>query len=349
MHLWKSDRPDSLEVESPNDIHLPGVSMHEEMNFDGRVAVITGAGRGIGREYAKYLAQRGASILVNDFGGEPDGNGSDAVPAEAVAMEIDRNGGTAVANTGSVASEEGAAAIIAATIDTFGRIDILVNNAGITEGAWDALIATNLSGTFWMCKAAWPYMIQQNHGRIVNTASAAGLFGLRHETLHGLEFYGYGAAKMGVVGLTRNLAIEGRPQGIMVNVIAPVAQSRLTDLNPDPVAHIWLKKYFHAKHIAPLVVALSHESCSLSGQIFAVGGGRVGRVFVGETLGLSSDQLSPESIVDGMEEIFFDGGYIVPEDTLHETQIFDQMRRKQLESEALTTDTLLESRRSEAV
>ncbi len=296
-----------------------------DLRFEGRVAVVTGAGRGIGREYALDLAARGAAVVVNDLGGGTDGSGSSDAPAHEVVAEIRAAGGTAVADVNSVATEEGAAAIVATAVDEFGRLDVLVNNAGVTLGDWSTMVAVHLSGSFWTARAAWSTFARQGYGRIVNTTSAAGLFGLTVDGPQGLDFYAYGAAKMGVVGLTRNLAIEGRELGIKVNAVAPVAHSRLTAWYPDPKLVAWMAKNFPAGKIAPVVAALGHEQCPVSGDTYSVGGGRVARVFVAETLGVHQEDLAAADVLERMAEIADVEDAFVPEDTAAEVRVYRDM------------------------
>src|ERR1043166_5170209 len=192
-----------------------------DVGFEGRVAIITGAGGGLGREHALLLASRGAQVVVNDLGGAVDGTGSSAGPAQKVVEEIEALGGAAVADTNSVASPDGADAMVKTALDAFGRVDIVINNAGIlrdksfanmTQDLWDAVIAVHLTGACNVPGAAWPHLREQSYGRIVSTSSAAGIFGNFGQT-------NYGAAKMGIVGLTRVLAVEGAKNNIKVNAI----------------------------------------------------------------------------------------------------------------------------------
>ncbi|MBB4660643.1 SDR family NAD(P)-dependent oxidoreductase [Conexibacter arvalis] len=292
------------------------------VRFDGRVALVTGAGRGIGREHALELAARGAAVVVNDLGGGADGSGADAEPAHEVAAAIRAAGGRAIANLDSVATPEGAAAIVAAAVSAFGRLDMVVNNAGITLGDWPTMVDVHLSGTFYVCRAAWPLMVAQGGGRIVNTTSAAGLFGLTVDGPHGLDFFAYGAAKMGIVGLTRGLAIEGRPHGIRVNAISPVAHSRLTAWYPDPRVVAWMERHFPAAKVAPAVAALLHDDCPLSGETFSVGGGRIARVFVGETPGVSDVEPTAERVLAQLDDVTDTEGFFVPVDTADEMRAY---------------------------
>ena len=248
-----------------------------EYRFDGRVAVVTGAGRGIGRAYARLLADRGARVVVNDIGASIGGSGSDAEPAAAVVEEIIAAGGAALADTNDVSSTAGASALVETAVSRFGRLDALVNNAGIIRWAGmpevdaDNLrrhLAVHVDGSFNTVRAAWPHMVEAGHGRIVNTTSA-GIFGLPNNT-------SYATAKGAVVGLTRSLAAAGRAHGITANCIAPGAMTRMAgpggehaspEMSPDLVA--------------PMVALLAHEECPVSGEIYAAGFGRFARIFIG--------------------------------------------------------------------
>lgn len=246
-----------------------------DIGFDGQVAIVTGAGHGLGRQHALQLAERGARVVVNDLGGTVDGTGSDTGPAEQVAAEINDAGGEAVADTSSVASQAGGETIVETAMDAFGRVDIVVNNAGIlrdkafhnlTPDLLDAVIQVHLYGAFWVTLPAWKIMREQGYGRIVNTTSASGLFGNFGQT-------NYGAAKMGLVGFTRALAQEGRRKNILANVIAPAAKTRMTEELLGPVAD-----RLDPSSVAPVVVFLASDQCDVTGQILSVAGGRVSKI-----------------------------------------------------------------------
>jgi NAD(P)-dependent dehydrogenase (short-subunit alcohol dehydrogenase family)/uncharacterized OB-fold protein/putative sterol carrier protein len=249
-----------------------------EIRFDGRVAIVTGAGGGLGRAYALELARRGANVVVNDLGGTRDGTGASTSPADAVVEEIAAAGGTAVANYDSVATREGGAHIVQTALDHFGRVDILVNNAGIlrdksfakmTPEMWDAVLAVHLQGAFNVTQPAFQAMRAQGYGRVVLTTSAAGLFGNFGQT-------NYGAAKMGLVGLMNTLKLEGSKYDIRVNTVAPMAATRLTEdvLPPD------LAEQLTPEFVVPLVLYLCSEQCADSGLILNAGMGYYGRAAV---------------------------------------------------------------------
>jgi NAD(P)-dependent dehydrogenase (short-subunit alcohol dehydrogenase family) len=269
----------------------------DPLTFDGRVAVITGAGGGLGRSHALELARRGAHVVVNDFGGAVDGTGVSASAAEQVVAEIRAAGGEAIANADSVATPDGGAAIVECALDTFGRVDIVVNNAGIlrdaafknvTPALLDAVIDVHLKGAFNVLRTAWPHLREQNYGRVVNTSSGSGLFGNFGQS-------NYGAAKAGLMGLTRVLSIEGARNNVMANAIAPIAHTRMTEGQID--------ESMAPELISPLVAYLCHASCAVTGQAYSVGGGRVSRVFLGMTTGVTDSALTAETVADRIDEI----------------------------------------------
>jgi NAD(P)-dependent dehydrogenase (short-subunit alcohol dehydrogenase family) len=282
-----------------------------ELRYDGRVAVVTGAGHGLGRRHALELAARGAKVVVNDLGGDVHGGGASSGPADAVVEEITKAGGTAVANPDNVATPEGAQAIVRTAVDTFGQIDIVVNNAGILRdkslknmapGDFDAVIAVHLRGSFLVSSAAWPHLRERGYGRIVNTSSPAGLFGNFGQA-------NYASAKMGLIGLAKTLAVEGAKYNIKANAIAPVAATRMTeDIIPPEVA-----AKFDVELVTPLVAWLVHEDCESTGEVYSVGGGRIARVFVAEGPGyVKKDGLSVEDVRDNWAQITAETPYVVP-------------------------------------
>jgi len=274
--------------------------MSTQLRFDDRVAVITGAGGGLGRSHALELARRGARILVNDLGGGLDGSGSSTSAAQRVVDEIIARGGVAVANHDSVATAQGGEAIIQAALDAFGRIDVLINNAGILRdhafhkmdaASIDQVIDVHLKGALFVSQPAFRYMRQHGYGRIVNTSSASGLFGNFGQA-------NYGAAKAGLAGLTRVLAIEGAEHGIKVNAIAPIAQTRMTEGILGELA-----PKVSAESVSPLVAYLTSEECTVNGHLYSVAGGRIARIFVGETAGVVLDDNTPEAIAAHLSAI----------------------------------------------
>ncbi|MFC4012558.1 SDR family NAD(P)-dependent oxidoreductase [Nonomuraea purpurea] len=295
-----------------------------DLRFDGRVAIVTGAGGGLGRHHALLLASRGAHVVVNDLGGPIDGDGDDTGPAEAVAQEIRDQGGEAVADTHSVATADGGEAIVRTALKTYGQLDILVNNAGILRDApfadltpahLDPVIDVHLRGTFHVTKPAWLVMREQGYGRIVNTTSAAGLLGTARKS-------NYGAAKAGVVGLTRTLAQEGASHGIKVNAIAPIAATRMlthsmgeADRQLTPEARAMMDAVagkLDPALVSPVVAFLSHEDCPITGETYTAGAGQVARFFTGRTRGYYHPTLSIEDIRDHLSEIRDETGYTTP-------------------------------------
>jgi NAD(P)-dependent dehydrogenase (short-subunit alcohol dehydrogenase family) len=276
--------------------------------FDGRVAVVTGAGRGIGRAHARLLAERGARVVVNDLGGSMDGRGADAGPASGVVDEIVAAGGVAVADAHDVATEEGAEALVDTAVEQFGRIDVLVNNAGIIR--WAGLpeadadnlarhLAVHVGGSFNTTRAAWPRMVEQGYGRIVMTGSA-GMFGLPTNL-------SYATAKAGVVGLTRSLSTAGVAHGIKINAVAPAAMTRMAGPGGDDTS---------VDLVAPMVVFLAHEACPVSGEIYAAGFGRFARIFLASTEGYLHPTPEPtvEDVAQHWTTINDETGYFVPVD-----------------------------------
>jgi NAD(P)-dependent dehydrogenase (short-subunit alcohol dehydrogenase family) len=281
-----------------------------DLSFDGKVAIITGAGGGLGRSHALELARRGALVVVNDLGGSVDGTGGSETAAQKVVDEIKAAGGEAVASYDSVATPEGGKAIVQTAIDAFGRIDIIINNAGILRDAsfknmdpdtLNPVLDVHLRGAFYVTQPAWQHMRDQGYGRIVNTSSGAGIFGNFGQT-------NYGAAKMGLVGFTRVLAVEGAKSNIKANAIAPVAKTRMTEELLGPVAELLGPEF-----VTPLVAYLAHEDVPVSGEVYSVGGGRIARVFIGVTPGYTNKQsLTPEDVRDHFDQIRAEDGYSVP-------------------------------------
>ncbi|XP_015524954.1 peroxisomal multifunctional enzyme type 2 isoform X1 [Neodiprion lecontei] len=272
--------------------------MPEELRFDGRVVIVTGAGAGLGRAYALLFGSRGASIVVNDLGGGRHGDGSSSSVADSVVKEIRQNGGKAVANYDSVVEGH---KIVDTAIKTFGRIDIVVNNAGIlrdksfakiSDQDWDLIHNVHVKGAFKTTQAAWPYFKKQKYGRVIVTSSNSGLYGNFGQA-------NYSAAKMGLVGFANTLAIEGNSSNIYTNVIVPTAASRLTEdiLPPD------FFKELKPELIAPVVAWLCHENCSENGSIIEAAVGWAGKCHLIRSAGCNlrkkmSDAVTPEDARD---------------------------------------------------
>ena len=271
-----------------------------ERRFDGRVAVITGSGRGLGREYALMLGSKGAKVVVNDPGVSIKGDGVDAGPAEAVVREIKARGGDAVACTESVATPAGGQAIIQTALDRYGRIDILIHNAGnvrygslqeITHEDFKAVVDVHLMGAFNVVRPAFPVMCKASYGRIVLTSSIGGLYGTNNVV-------NYGVSKAGMIGLNNVTAIEGAAAGVKCNIIAPGAVTRMAeglDISQYPPMGPDL--------VAPVVGWLAHESCSITGEMLISMAGRVARALIAETEGVYRPAWSIDDVADEIDVI----------------------------------------------
>lgn len=268
---------------------MPGVT--------DRVVVVTGAGGGLGREYAMLLAREGALVVVNDLGGARDGSGAGSTMADSVVAEIREAGGTAVANYDSVATEEGAAALIKTAIDEFGAVHGVVNNAGILrDGAfhkmstdnWESVQRVHLWGGYHVTRAAWPHFREQRHGRVVVATSTSGLYGNFGQA-------NYGAAKLGLVGLVNTLAVEGAKYNILANAVAPLAATRMTE---DIAPPEFLEKLPPAQ-VAPVIGYLVSDECTDTATVLVVGGGSVKRVAQFESAGV---HFSEPPTIDGVAE-----------------------------------------------
>jgi NAD(P)-dependent dehydrogenase (short-subunit alcohol dehydrogenase family) len=289
-----------------------------DIGFDNKVVIVTGAGGGLGRCHALEFARRGARIVINDLGGSVDGSGDgSASPAQLVVDEIEALGGEAVANRDSVATPEGGVAIVQSAIDAFGQIDVVVNNAGIlrdktfhnmTPDMVDSVLDVHLKGAFNVTQPAWHHFREQGSGSVINTTSNAGVLGNFGQA-------NYGAAKMGLVGFTNVLAIEGRKRNIRVNAIAPVADTRMTEDLLGPLA-----ANLQPELITPVVVWLASDECTASGEVYSVAGGMVARFFVGLTQGIFDRDLTVESVRDRFDEIRNEDGYDVFDDNSGEIQ-----------------------------
>jgi NAD(P)-dependent dehydrogenase (short-subunit alcohol dehydrogenase family) len=271
-----------------------------QARFDDRVAVVTGAGRGLGREYALLLAALGAKVVVNDSGGALTGDGDDAGPAQQVVDEIIAAGGEAIASTESVATAVGGQAIVGAATQRYGRIDVLIHNAGnvrraplseMTAEDFDAVLDVHLRGAFHVVRAAFPAMCQAGYGRIVLTSSIGGLYG-NHAVAN------YAAAKAGVVGLSNVVALEGAEHGVRCNVIVPAAVTRMAE-GLDTSAY----PPMGADLVAPVVGWLAHEDCSVTGEILTAIAGRVARVAVVESAGVYQPDWTVDQVAARIEEI----------------------------------------------
>ncbi|HTF55229.1 MAG TPA: SDR family NAD(P)-dependent oxidoreductase [Pseudonocardia sp.] len=283
-----------------------------DISFLDRVAIVTGAGGGLGRTYALELATRGAAVVVNDLGGSAAGVGSDASAAQKVVDEITAKGGSAVASHDSVSTPEGGQAIVQTALDNFGKVDIVINNAGILRDKTfvklehqdlDAVLDVHLKGAFHVSQPAFRVMKENGYGRFVFTASNAGVFGNFGQT-------NYGAAKMGLVGLSNVLSLEGAKANIKSNVICPIARTRMTEELLGPLA-----ASVEPELVTPMVVYLASEACGYTHEVFSAGGGRYARVFVGLAPGWFAGkgvEVSAEDVAAHIDDIRNQDGYIVP-------------------------------------
>lgn len=294
--------------------------MADTIRFDDKVVVVTGAGNGLGRTYALQLAQRGAKVVVNDLGGSTDGRGDDQSAASRVVEEIRAAGGEATANFDSVATQAGGANIIRTALDNYGRVDAVIANAGIlrdrsfsklSQEELDIILDVHLRGTMFTVQPAFNWMRENGGGNIVMTASPSGLFGAFGQA-------NYCAAKLGIVGMMRVMAIEGAKAGIKVNALAPTAATRLTATagmsgeatepktpEEDPMS---------TGRVSPLVLALAHESCPASGEIFNAGCGWISRAVVAVNAGVLLDDFTPEAVAAQWDAIRDPSTLTVPVD-----------------------------------
>jgi NAD(P)-dependent dehydrogenase (short-subunit alcohol dehydrogenase family) len=284
------------------------------INFEDRVAVVTGAGGGLGRSHALLLASLGAAVVVNDLGGDVRGEGGGNSMADAVVEEIKNAGGVAVAEYSSVTDHRSGEKLLQTALDEFGRLDILINNAGILRDRSfsnmepedvEAVLDVHLRGAFRVTRAAFTHMKEQGYGRIVLTSSASGILGNFGQA-------NYGAAKMGLVGLMNVLKLEGAKYGIKVNAVAPIARTRMTeDLFGDFISS------FDPEAVSPAVAYLCSQECTVSGDVWSVGGGQVSRFFIALADGyfkhpVNQGALTVEDIAESLDEIRLEDGYIVP-------------------------------------
>ena len=310
--------------------------MTESISFQDQVAIVTGAGRGLGRSYALELARRGAAVVVNDLARRYAG--------ETVA-DIEAAGGRAVASLDSVSTPEGAQAIVDRALSAFGTVDAVINNAGfmrngyledLTPEGLRELLDVHVGGAFFVSRAAWPVMRAKGYGRIVMTSSAGGMFAMQGEA-------NYAAAKAGVYGLGKALASEGEPHGIRVNTVLPMASTTIASDDPVPghaerypegVAEV-LKPRRLTEAVAPLVAYLCSRECELTGEAFSAGFGRYARVFVGETPGWVAPDVAAvttEDVAEHLDEIRDRDGYVVPADIYDEVRLIAATLRAEVRS-----------------
>ncbi len=271
-----------------------------ELRFDGRVAVVSGAGRGLGRDYALLLGKRGAKVVVNDLGTSRHGEGTDVGPAHAVAEEIRAAGGEAVANTDSVATPEGAEAIVATALANYGKVDVLIHNATINSSmpfrdmsfeTFSAVLDVHLFGAFHLAKECFPRMCDQGYGRVVLVSSIAGLYSDKN-------IAAYATSKGAVIGLANTLALEGAEHGVRANCVVPAAETRLAEGRDTAEFPPW-----GPEMVAPAVGWLAHESCDISGELLVSLAGRVAKAYVAETRGVYMPEWTIEDIAARQAEI----------------------------------------------
>ena len=273
------------------------------IEFSGQVAIVTGAGRGMGREYALLLARRGAKVLVNDYGGDPEGHAGTSAEANAVVAEILAEGGTAVADATTVGTSDGADAIVKATLDAFGQVDMLINNAGgstiapidqLADEDIEKVMRTNYWGPYLLIRRVWPHMKKQSYGRILNICSSA--------TLGIGTVAPYSSAKAAMIGLTCEAAIEGKPDNILVNGVFPVGYSRLA-AKAQEAQRVWQEKYFPPSLVAVAGAYFVSRDMKRTGEIYSVGGGRVSRIATFNNDGYCNPDLTPELVGEHMDQI----------------------------------------------
>lgn len=287
--------------------------MSESMDFEGKVVIVTGAGGGLGRAHALLFARHGARVIVNDLGGSAHGEGASASAADRVVAQVRDAGGEAVANHDSVTDGD---KIVQNALDTYGRVDVVVNNAGILRDKsfakmedtdWDLVYRVHVEGAYKVTRAAWPHLREQNYGRVIFTSSTSGIYGNFGQA-------NYGMAKLGLYGLTRTLAIEGRKNNILVNAIAPTGGTRMTEgLIPASVFDL-----LKPELVSPLVVYLGSEQCHDSGGLYEVGGGWMGKVRWERSLGAGFDPrsgFSPEDVAARWASISDFSDAVHPADT----------------------------------
>ncbi len=273
------------------------------IRFDDKVAIVTGAGGGLGKQHALELARRGAKVVVNDLGGAVDGSGGASDAANAVVEEIKAEGGEAIANGSSVADKDGVSKMVADTMDKWGRIDIVVNNAGIlkdksfhkmTTEEFDQVMDVHFQGSFYVSHAVYPIMREQNFGRIIFTTSSGGLCGNFGQA-------NYGSAKMGMIGLMNCLKVEGQKYNVFSSAVAPIAFSRMTDsLFPEGIGERFMPEY-----VTPAVIYLASDG-GPNGAIIGAGAGVFTRFRIFETMGLSlgtGNDMTPENIALGWDSV----------------------------------------------
>ena len=292
------------------------------VSFENKTVIVTGSGNGLGKAYAMEFAARGANVVVNDVGGSVDGSGAANAPADLVVEEIKNAGGNAVANYDSVASQDGGQAIVNTALEAFGDLHAVVNNAGIlrdksfskmTEEEFNSVLDVHLKGTFYVCQPAFNHMKENGYGRFVNISSPSGIFG-------NFGQLNYGAAKMGIVGLTNVMAIEGAKYNIKANALAPNATTRMTEaLFGEDFA-----KMFNVDNVTPLVVYLASEACEVSHEIFTAGAGRFSRIGISTDVGYYNPTATADDISENFDKVRDLSNPVYPGSILDEMPLFNQ-------------------------
>lgn len=294
--------------------------MNEKV-LEGRTAIVTGAGRGLGRAYALALAASGANVIVNDLGTDVAGGGRDQTLAHEVVDAILASGGKAIANSSDIAEAAGGRSLVEQALGTFSRIDIVVNNAGILQAKpfaetscedFDMHMRVHLGGHVNVSRAAWPHLSRQRYGRVIMTESGAGLYGLRNHSA-------YSAAKGAVHGLMRALAHDGLDDGILVNAVSPGGFSRMHEAaNLAPEMLEWTKRVMAPELVAPFIVWLASEACTSTGKVYSAWSGRIARISIGSGAGFTSHALSPSLIAAHISEIDATHNLYEPRDSVDE-------------------------------
>ena len=292
------------------------------VSFENKTVIVTGSGNGLGKAYALEFAARGANVVVNDVGGSVDGSGAANAPADLVVEEIKNAGGNAVANYDSVATQDGGQSIVNTALEAFGDLHAVVNNAGIlrdksfskmTEEEFSSVLDVHLKGTFYVCQPAFNHMKEKGYGRFVNISSPSGIFG-------NFGQLNYGAAKMGIVGLTNVMAIEGAKYNIKANALAPNATTRMTEaLFGEDFA-----KMFSVDNVTPLVVYLASEACEVSHEIFTAGAGRFSRIGISTDVGYYNPTATADDISENFDKVRDLSNPVYPGSILDEMPLFNQ-------------------------